>query len=134
MLTTLLRIERSFYANRQEQAPLLREREAFLKHLLGQGTSHAAVRCVAWQLLNVIRLLKLMRLRDVSVSEIKEAAQRWARQQRANPFAHSYKHSAGFFIYVAKKWLRFAGVLKQPTIPRMRFADQVDEFTKWMTE
>jgi site-specific recombinase XerD len=134
MLTTLLRMERSFYADRQELAPLLQEREAFLKHLLEQGTSHAALRCVAWQLLNVINLLKLTRLREISICEIKEVAQCWARQQRANPLAHSYKHSAGFFIYVAKKWLRFAGVLKQPTIPRMRFADQVDEFTKWMTE
>src|SRR4051794_10811121 len=127
MLTTLLRMERSFYADRQELAPLPQEREAFLKHLLEEGTSHAALRCVAWQLLNVINLLKLTRLREVSICEIKEVAQRWARQQRANPLAHSYKHSAGFFIYVAKKWLRFAGVLKQPTIPRMRFADQVEE-------
>ncbi len=39
MLRTLLRIERLFYADRQEAAPLLKEREAFLEHLLQQGTS-----------------------------------------------------------------------------------------------
>ena len=39
-----------------------------------------------------------------------------------------------FFIYVAKKWLRFAGVLKQRAIPRMRFADQIDDFARWTTE
>jgi site-specific recombinase XerD len=134
MLRTLLRIERSFYADLQEKAPLLKEREAFLEHLLQQGTSLAAVRGVSWQLLNVIRLLKLTRLRDVWIDEIKEAAQRWERQQRTNPFAHSYEHSAGFFIYVAKKWLRFAGVLKQPAIPRMRFAAQIDDFVRWAAE
>ncbi len=51
MLTTLLRIERAFYADRQENAPLLKEREVFLEHLLQQGTSVAAARGVAWQLL-----------------------------------------------------------------------------------
>lgn len=70
MLRTLLQIERSFYADRQEEAPLLEEREVFLKHLLQQGTSLAAARSVAWQLLNVIRLLRLTQLRDVWVDEI----------------------------------------------------------------
>jgi site-specific recombinase XerD len=134
MLRTLLQIERLFYADRQEAAPLLKERKAFLEHLLQQGTSLAAARGVSWQLLNVIRLLQLTELRDVWIDEIKEAAQRWERQQRTNSFAHSYKHSASFFIYVAKKWLRFAGVLKQPAIPRMRFSDQIDDFVRWATE
>ena len=134
MLRTLLRIERSFYADRQEAAPLIQEREAFLEHLLQQGTSLAAARGVSWQLLNVIRLLKLTELRDVWIDEIKETAQRWERQQRTNSFAHSYKHSVSFFVYVAKKWLRFAGVLKQPATPRMRFADKIDEFLRWATE
>ena len=53
MLRTLLQIERSFYADRQEVAPLLKERQAFLEHLLQQGTSPAAARGVSWQLLNV---------------------------------------------------------------------------------
>lgn len=134
MLRTLLRIERSFYADRQEAAPLIQEREAFLEHLFQQGTSLAAVRGVSWQLLNVIRLLQLAELRDVWIDEIKEAAQRWERQQRTNSFAHSYKHSGSFFIFVAKKWLRFAGVLKQRAIPRMRFSDQIDDFVTWATE
>jgi len=107
MLRTLLRMKEPFYIARQEQAPLLREREAFLEHLLRQGTSLAAARSVSWQLLNVVRLLRLTALRDVGIDEIERAAQRWARQQRANPLAHSYKTSADYFIYVAKKWLRF---------------------------
>ena len=134
MLRTLLRLEQPFCIARQEKAPLLREREAFLEHLLAQGTSLAAARGVSWQLLNVIRLLKLTRLRGVRIDEIEEAAQRWTRQQRSNPNIRSYKHSGSYFTYVAKKWLRFAGVLKRPAIPRVRFADEVDEFASWMTE
>ena len=134
MLRTLLRMKEQFYIARQEQAPLLREREAFLEHMLRQGTSLPAARSVSWQLLNVIRLLRLTALRDVWIDEIEEAAKCWARKQRANPLAHSYKASASYFIYVAKKWLHFAGVLKQPPIPRMRFASEIDDFAKWMTE
>src|ERR1700720_3273704 len=70
-----------------ESAPLLREREVFLEHLLQQGTSIAAARCVSWQLLNVIRLLKLTRLRGVRIDEIEEAAKKWTRQQRLAKFA-----------------------------------------------
>jgi len=134
MLRTLLRLERTFYIARQESAPLLREREAFLEHLIQQGTSVAAARGVSWQLLNVIRLLKLTRLRGVRIDEIEEAAKKWTRQQRSNPNIRSYKHSASYFAYVARKWLHFAGVLKRPAIPRMRFADAIDEFARWMTE
>jgi hypothetical protein len=127
-------MEEPFYIARQEQAPLLRERELFLEYLLGQGTSLAAARCVSWQLLNIIRLLKLNRLRDVWIDEIEEAARQWIREQRSNPNVRSYKNSGPFFIYVAKKWLRFAGVLKMPVIPRIRFADEIDEFARWVTE
>jgi integrase/recombinase XerD len=134
MLKKLLRLEESFYIVRHEQAPLLPEREAFIDHLLQQGTSLKAVRGVAWQLLNVIRLLRLTRLRDVRIDEIEEAAQQWTRERRSNPNVHSYKHSGIYFIYVAKKWLRFAGVLKVPAIPRIRFADEIDEFARWVTE
>jgi hypothetical protein len=43
-------MEGTFYADRQEEAPLLKEREVFLEHLLQQGTSLAAARNVSWQL------------------------------------------------------------------------------------
>lgn len=134
MLRTLLGMERTFYADRQEEAPLLRERETFLEYLLQQGTSLAAVRGVSWQLLNVIRLLKLTRLREVWIDEIEKAAQQWTREQRSNPNARSHKHSGTYFVYVAKKWFRFAGVLKTPPIACMRFADEIDEFARWVTE
>jgi len=134
MLRTLLRLKQPFYIARQEEAPLLHEREAFLEHLLQQGTSFAAARSVSWQLLNVIKLLKLTRLRDVWIHEIEEAARRWTQHQRSNPNVRSYKHSGSYFTYVAKKWLHFAGVLKRLAIPRMPFADEVDAFVRWMTE
>ena len=128
MLRTLLQLQQPFYIARQEKAPLLREREAFLEHLLQPGHKPCGSAHVSsWQLLNVIRLLKLTQLRDVWIDEIEEAAKKWTRQQRSNPNIRSCKHTGSYFIYVAKKWLRFAGVLKLPATPRMRFADKIDE-------
>ncbi len=123
-----------FFLNRHRQAPLLKERESFLRHLQKQGTSRKALRNLSGELLNVVRLLQLNEMRDVSLEEIRRAARSWARQQRTNPKAHSYANSARSFAYAAKKWLRFHGRLKLPTAPPMRFADQLSDFARYMTE
>jgi integrase/recombinase XerD len=132
MLETLL--EHPFFLKRHREAPLLKEREEFLRHLQQQGTSRAALRNLSGELVHVVRLLRLEKLRDVSQEEIQRAAQRWARQQRSNPKAHSYGNTASFFVYAAKKWLRFHGCLKMPCTPQMRFADQLGGFARYMTE
>ena len=132
MLDTIL--EHPFFLNRHRQAPLLKERESFLGHLQQQGTSRKALRNLSAELLQVVRLLKLTKTREVSLEEIQRAARCWARQQRANPKAHSYGNSASSFIYAAKKWLRFHGRLKLPSAPPMRFADQLNDFARYMTE
>jgi site-specific recombinase XerD len=132
MLETLL--ERPFFLSRHQKAPLLKEREVFLRHLQQQGTSRAALRNLSGELIHVVRFLPLEKLCDISQEEIQQAAQRWARQQRSNPKAHSYGNTASFFVYAAKKWLRFHGRLKLPSAPQMRFADQLGDFARYMTE
>ena len=127
-------LEHPFFLNRHRQAPLLKERESFLNHLQQQGTSRKALRNLSAELLHVVHLLKLNQMRDVSLEEIRRAAQCWARQQPANPRAHSYGNSASFFTYAAKKWLRFHGRLKLPSAPLLRFADQLSDFARYMTE
>jgi site-specific recombinase XerD len=84
------------------------------------------------ELIAVIRLLRLKELRQVSLEEIKEAAKVWAEEQRSNPRARSYAKSASYFIFVAKKWLRFDGKLKLPAPPRGRFANELDDFVAFM--
>ena len=123
-------LEHPFFLNRHRQAPLLKERESFLSHLQQQGTSRKALRNLSGELLPVMRLLKLTEMRDVSLEEIQRAALCWAREQRTNPKAQSYGNSASFFVYAAKKWLRFHGRLKLPSAPPMRFADQLNYFVR----
>jgi len=127
-------LEHPFFLNRHRQAPLLKERELFLSHLQQQGTSRRALRNLSGEMLPVMRLLKLTEMRDVSLEEIRRAALCWAREQRTNPKAQSYGNSASFFVYAAKKWLRFHGRLKRPIAPPMRFADQLNYFARYMTE
>jgi site-specific recombinase XerD len=127
-------LQHPFSLNRHRQAPLLNEREAFLNHLQRQGTSRKALRNLAGQLLNVMRLLRLSEMREVSLEEIESAAHRWVRQQRSNPRAHSYDNSAKYFRYAAKKWLGFNGRLKRPSPPPMRFAAQLSDFALYMSD
>jgi site-specific recombinase XerD len=130
MLKTLL--ERPSALKRHREAPLLKEREEFLRRLQQQGTSRAALRNLSGELIHVVRLLRLRELRDVSREEIHRAAKRFARQQLSNPKAHSYVRAASYFAYVAKKWLRFLGRLKPPSVRRARFAGQLDDFAQYM--
>lgn len=51
-------------------------------------------------------------LRAVCLEEIKQAAKVWVDEQRSNPRARTYTESASYFIFVAKKWLRFHRKLK----------------------
>src|SRR5580704_16136431 len=62
---------------RQLEAPLLRERELFLLHMLEQGTSRRAVRALATMLLHIVRLLDFNALRAIDLLEIEQASLRW---------------------------------------------------------
>lgn len=118
--------------SRHKQAPLLKECEEFLAHCQQQGTSHKTLHNMAPELIAVIRLLRMEELREVSLEEIKRSAAAWAVEQRSNPRSRSYRKSASYFIFVAKKWLRFHGKLKMPAPPRGRFADELDDFVAFM--
>jgi hypothetical protein len=79
-------LEHPFFLNRHRQAPLLKERESFLSHLQQQGTSRKAPRNLSAEPLQVVRLLNLTEMRDVSLEEIQRAPRCWCsgRPQRLN--------------------------------------------------
>ena len=107
--------------SRHKQAPLLKEREQFLTHCQQQGTSRKALRNMATELIPVIRLLRMEELREVDLEEIKQAANKWAIEQRCNPRAKTYGASASYFAQVAKRWLRYHGHLKTQSPPPSHF-------------
>jgi len=132
MLETLFEFESTL--SRHKDAPLLAEREAFLKYREEQGTRRSALRHLSSALLNITVGLRLEPLRAVDIGEIEEAARRWARKQHRNPRVRTYIHCVNYFVFTAKRWLLFLGKLTVPIFPRARFADQVDGFAQFMTE
>ena len=71
-------LEQSEARRRHRVAPLLKEREQYLSHLLQRGTSQHRVRSVAAYLIHIIRLMELTTLRKVDLEEIKKAGECWA--------------------------------------------------------
>jgi hypothetical protein len=94
-------LEKPSAVSRHKQAPLLKEREQFVTYCQQQGTSHKALRNMAAELIAVIRLLRMEKLRKVRLEEIKQAANVWVEEQRSNPKVRSYRKSAGNFVFVA---------------------------------
>ncbi len=79
------------------------------------------------------RLLRLYKLHDVGQEEIQRAAQRWARQQRSNPKAHSYGNT-GFFPYLCCEegvCLRSRRETAFPLYASSNHADACDPLNEW---
>ncbi len=125
-------LEEPLALTRHRAAPLLREREQFLAHLLRQGTSHRRVRSVAAYLIHIVRILELTNLRNVEVEEIKKAGECWANYQGPHRRRKAGKTAAYCFTGVARNWLRFHGRLTVPIAPAHPFGEFVSDFIESM--
>jgi site-specific recombinase XerD len=97
-------------------APLLKEREQYLNHLVALGRSRRLLRMTASFMIHLVEIMKLTELRQVSVEEIRAAADLWVIRQgtdRESP----RKASPEKFIRAAKNWLTFHAVLVLPAPP-----------------
>jgi integrase/recombinase XerD len=117
---------------RHQLAPLAREREQFLTHLEAVGTCRQAIRTAACYLLQIVHILGLRRLREVTLEEVDQAAHRWNTLRNQDS-----RHAAGEwgvrrFAGVARRFLRFQGRLKPPRI-RQPFSEFLDSFVEVMS-
>jgi integrase/recombinase XerD len=118
---------------RHRTAPLALERERFLLHLYRQGgTSRGNLVAYASTLLQVVRFLRLQRLRHVPLKEIQSAAERWAAYRGNHRKNKSGPWSAPYFTWIAKRWLRFHGHLVVPVRPQCPFDDKLQQFAEYM--
>src|SRR5262245_14759976 len=60
-----------------KSAPLVRERDQFLAHLEATGTRRSAICIASTYLFHVVTILRLHRLRDVTLEDIDRAADQW---------------------------------------------------------
>jgi integrase/recombinase XerD len=117
---------------RHREAPLAREREAFLFHLHQRGTGRSNLRSYASLLNRIICLLGLEKLRGVRPKEVRNAARRWVIQQGGYRGGVGGPCSEPRFVWIAQRWLRFHKKLLLPYRPRPVFADKLEEYEEFM--
>jgi integrase/recombinase XerD len=125
-------LEEPLALGRHRIAPLLREREQFLTHLLRQGTSRRRVRSIAGYLIHIVRLMELTSLRDVESHEIGKAAECWSSYRGPDRRRRAGKTAASCFSGIARKWFRFHGRLTASRVSENPCSELVRDFTEYM--
>jgi site-specific recombinase XerD len=117
--------------DRHVLAPLPWAREQFLAHLQQRGTGPTTLRIYASALNQIVRFLKLKRLRRVRVCEIESAARRWARYTGKHRCRPAGPWSEPRFVWIAKRWLKFHGklVLHSRRVP---FGNELKQYADYM--
>lgn len=117
---------------RHQNAPLLEERERYLRHHAEQGFARETLLRIARELPHVVQLLNLPHTPLVTDQQVRTAADRWAKQQRRRGRAHTLKWPREHFVRIATDWLRFHGRLHEPTLKPPPFVGFIEQFSEWM--
>jgi integrase/recombinase XerD len=125
--------EKGFISLRQREAPLRRERELYLSHLIDQGTSKRHVRVIASRLLHINRLLRLETLRNVYSAELELATRSWVSYIRSHHTRVVGVSTAYTFRNTAENWLRFHNLLVIPMTPAEPFDVVFADFMRYIT-
>jgi hypothetical protein len=106
-------LEQSGARRRHRVAPLLKEREQYLWHLLQRGTSQHRVRTIAAYLIHIMRFMELTTLRKVDLRD--QEGWRVLGKYRGPHRRAGGRPAAFCFTNVAKNWFRFHGQLSSPS-------------------
>jgi len=113
---------------RHSTSPLAKERSAYLVHLAGQGVSRTTLSITAPYLLVITNMLQLGEHPNlISVTEIEQAAKRWATRRAKGKNHKPGRCSQGKFILLATRWLEFIGRLEHRS-------DSTSCFNPWLAE
>ena len=121
---------RPFELRRQREAPLLREREEFLLHLLKRGSGRIPVQNVGGMLLHAIEALNIKILRPLGPEDVVRAAQKiWGTGAVDSKQPGFY--SARAFRFCFKKFLRFHSKFKTGRPVHQPFAQELTRFSEY---
>ena len=123
---------RSCALAKHQDGPLLKEREEYLQYLATRGKQRAQLRKSAMDLLNIIRVMGLISLRNVDERELREAGDSWAQEEEPHRLKRGNRTSAHRFSNTARDWFRFRGVLIRPPEPTCHFDYALNEFAQAM--
>jgi site-specific recombinase XerD len=104
--------QRQYQRIRQREAPLLKEREQYLNHLLRSGVSVKRVSVIASRLLHINRLIGLESLRKVEEVELEQAVERWVAYIEEHPRKPIAATTSYTFLNTIVNWLRFHDLLQ----------------------
>ncbi|WP_263417840.1 site-specific integrase [Terriglobus albidus] len=116
------------FQRRHRSAPLLKEREEYLTHLLRIGRDANHVRSVAAYLIHIVHIMELTNLRPVKLAEIEEAGARWASDRGPERRGHRPETSPRIFTKIARQWMLFKGFLAIPAKSSGHFDSHLAEF------
>jgi integrase/recombinase XerD len=116
------------------EAPLVKERTAYLDYLASRGSSHGSLRLTASYLLVITDILRLEDLpaRMVLGTDIEEAAKRWATRRVRSKQYKPGKCSERCFISIASRWLDYSQRLERQLHRTNRFESWLAEFEDYM--
>lgn len=117
-----------------QTAPLAKERLAYLNHLASRGSALSSLRQTAPYLLRIMDRLHLDEPPDrmISVAEIEQAANQWARRRKKGRYHKPGACSNGRFVSIATSWLEVMGRVKRQPKPESRFEPWLSEFDDYM--
>ena len=117
---------------RHRTAPLLKEREEFLTHLLNQGCSLQRTRTIASFVIAILQVMEMTELRVVARADIELAARKWKVDGLYHQNRQAGPSSESTFTYVAEKWFRFNHALLIPDKIPVPSTGLVDDFAAAM--
>ncbi len=109
--------KRPFTIRQHTSAPLLKERLLYLNHWKELGRSESTLQSRAQYLLRIIEFLHLeTNTGFITIEEIEDAADKWARYQYNHPQKRAAfsENSRNYFTWYAISWLEMINRLKRP--------------------
>jgi len=121
-------------AEKYRAGPLAEQRERYLVHLAGLGSTRRSLRKCASDQLSLVRLLNLRGDDQVSIHRIEAAAIIWSGPQGRRCKRPAPSKARARFVSRGVQWLRFLGWLDEPERERHPHHVEVAIFEKWLRE
>jgi len=121
-------------AEKYRAAPLAEQRERYLVHLEGLGSTRSTLRKCASDQLSLVRLLNLQEEDRVSSHRLDAAATNWSRPKGRRCSRSASPKARVRFVGRGIEWLRFLGWLDEPERERHPHHVEVAIFETWLRE
>jgi hypothetical protein len=100
-------IKRAYYLNKHLEAPLLKERQAYLQHWASKGVCRHTLKSIADYLLRIVQFLHLENDGPITLEAVEKAASEWGEFQFNHPMKKSFsKTGEKRFVSVSLDWLK----------------------------